>query len=110
MGWRYLSNNYAKPSCGREGGGRVGGLPHTGPKIRFMYSQTGTARPRSQFLHSGIGEQFIYSQDLSAFLAAGRSSAYINRSEIHECGKWETEHYSSALEIMRPSSFISGNT
>jgi hypothetical protein len=27
---------------------------------------------------------------------------YINGSQIHECGNWETEHYKSVLEIMRP--------
>jgi hypothetical protein len=32
----------------------------------------------------------------------------VNRSQIHECGNWETEHYNSALETMRPRSFISG--
>ncbi len=42
--------------------------------------------------------------------AEDRSWEYINRSQIHECGKWETEHYNSVLEITRPHSFISGNT
>ncbi len=31
-------------------------------------------------------------------------------SQIYECRNWETEHYSSVLEIMRLHSFISGNT
>ncbi len=26
------------------------------------------------------------------------SDLYINRSQIHECGNWETEHYNSVLE------------
>ncbi len=26
---------------------------------------------------------------------------YINRSQTHECGNWETEHYNSVLEITR---------
>jgi hypothetical protein len=34
---------------------------------------------------------------------------YKNRSQISECGNWETEHYNSVLEIRRPSSFIAGN-
>ncbi len=34
----------------------------------------------------------------------------INRSQIHEYGNWETEHYNSVLEKTRPHSFISGNT
>ncbi len=29
---------------------------------------------------------------------------------LHECGNWETENYNSVLKIMRPHSFISGNT
>ncbi len=39
---------------------------------------------------------------------APRSWEYINRSHIHECGNWKTEHYNSVLEIMRPRCFISG--
>jgi hypothetical protein len=27
---------------------------------------------------------------------------HINRSQIHECGNWETEHYNSVLEITSP--------
>ncbi len=61
--------------------------------------------PRSQFLHSCICERFIYSQDWSAHLVAAKwadqSWEYINRSEIHECGNCETEHYNSVLEITR---------
>ncbi len=64
-----------------------------------------TARPRSRFLHSCICDRFIYSQDRSAYLAAAkqaeRSWEYINRSQIQECGNWETEHYNSLLEITR---------
>jgi hypothetical protein len=33
-----------------------------------------------------------------------------NRSQIHECGNWETEHYNSVLKITRSRGFISGNT
>jgi hypothetical protein len=68
-----------------------------------------TARPRSQFLHSCICERFKYSQYRSAYLAEAIWE-YINRSQIHECGNWETEHYNSVLEIMRQGSFISGDT
>jgi hypothetical protein len=75
--------------------------------------RNGTALPRSQFLHSCVCERVTYSQDRSAYLAAskyaGRSWEYINRSQIHECGNWETEHYNSVLEITRTRSFISGN-
>jgi hypothetical protein len=35
---------------------------------------------------------------------------YINLSQIYECWNWETEHFSSVLEIRRLHSFISGNT
>jgi hypothetical protein len=32
---------------------------------------------------------------------------YINRSQIHECGNWETEHFNSVFEITRMhSSFL----
>ncbi len=34
----------------------------------------------------------------------------LRRSQLHKCGNWETEHYNSVLEIMRPHSFFSGNT
>jgi hypothetical protein len=43
-----------------------------------------TARPRFQFLHSFICERFIYSHDLSS---ADQPWEYINRSQMHECGK-----------------------
>ncbi len=61
-----------------------------------------------------ICEGFIYFPDRSAYLTAAkladRSWEYINRSQIHECGNWETDHYNFVLEIRRPHSFISGNT
>jgi hypothetical protein len=40
-------------------------------KIRNKYSQKGIARPQSQFPHSCVGERFVYSQDRSAYSAAG---------------------------------------
>jgi hypothetical protein len=68
-----------------------------------MYSFLGIARPQSQFPHSCVYEQFIYSQDRSThFLAAeqaDRSWKYMNLSQIYECRNWETEHYNSVLEI-----------
>ncbi len=33
---------------------------------------------------------------------------YINHSQIHECGSWETECYNSVLEIARPRSLFLG--
>jgi hypothetical protein len=68
-----------------------------------------TARPRSQFLHSW----YIFPGLVCLFGCSkiGRQIlVYINRSQIHECGNWKTEHYNSVLEITRPHSFISGNT
>jgi hypothetical protein len=51
--------------------------------------------PGLGLVHSYI----IYSQDWSANLAAAkktdRSWKYINRSQIHDCENWETEHYNS---------------
>ncbi len=41
---------------------------------------------------------------------ADRPWEYINRSQIHECGNWETEHDDSLLKIIRSGSFIFGNT
>ena len=83
-------------------------------KFNLCIPRNETGRPRFQFLHSCIFERFIYFQDRSAYLAAAtqadRSWEYINRSQIHECGNWETEHYNSVLEITRPCSLISWNT
>ncbi len=50
-----------------------------------------TARPQSQFLHSGFCERFtcINSHDRSAYSSEGKKVDrfwdYINRSQIHEC-------------------------
>jgi hypothetical protein len=38
--------------------------------------------------------------------ASNRSWEYMNRSQVYECGNWETEHYDSVLEITRQGSFI----
>ncbi len=74
------------------------------PKIEFMYSQKWSCAasfptfPTFMYLWA-----IHYSQNWSAYLAAAkyadRSWEYINRSQIHECGNWETEHYNSVLEI-----------
>ncbi len=71
-------------------------------KFKAYISRNETARPRSQFLYSCICERFIYSHNRSS---ADRSWEYINRSKIHACGNWETEHYNSVLEITRMRSF-----
>jgi hypothetical protein len=34
-----------------------------------------------------------------------RGNIYVNRSQIHECGHWETEYYNYVLEIMRARRF-----
>ncbi len=76
-------------------------------KFETYISRNETVRPHSQFLHSCISEQFIYSHNR---YSADPSWEYINCSEIHECGNWETEYYNSVLEITWPCSLISGNT
>ncbi len=63
-----------------------------------------TARPRFQFLHSWICEQFINSQVLSAYLVQQNrqtdpGNILITHRYINDCGNWETEH--SVLEITR---------
>ncbi len=76
------------------------------PKIQFMYNQKWICAASfptfPTFIY--ICERFINSQSSwSAYLAAAkyadRSWEYIHRSQIHECGNWETEHYNSVLEI-----------
>jgi hypothetical protein len=60
-----------------------------------MYSFSGIARPRSQFLHSCVCERFIYCQDRSTYFPAAeysdRSWKYINLSQIYQYRNWETE-------------------
>ncbi len=73
-------------------------------KSDLCISRNETALPRSQFLHYCICERIIYSQDRSAYLAAAKQDWKWKR------GNRETEHYNSVLQIMRPPSFISGNT
>jgi hypothetical protein len=48
----------------------------------------------------------------NSYIHVSVSDFYIfqDRSRIHECGNWETEHYNSFLEITRLRSFISGNS
>jgi hypothetical protein len=67
----------------------------------------------NSYIHVPIYEQFIYSQDQSAYLAASKWAdgtwEYINCSQIHECENWGTFIINSVLEIKRPCSFIYGN-
>ncbi len=57
------------------------------------FSQKGIAQPQSQFPHSCVCKQFIYSHDRPAYYSSGkyvdRSWEYINRSKTHECGNWD---------------------
>ncbi len=55
-------------------------------KFEINFSRNETARPRSQFLHSSICEQFVHSHDRSTYFAAAKWEdrwEYINR------GNWE---------------------
>jgi hypothetical protein len=101
----HVSQMYG-PCCAWTGGSARGYRCYT------LYQKYDSAWLRSQCLHSCIYERMIYSQYRSAYLTAAkyadRSWEYINCSQIHECGNWETEHYNFVLEIMRTGSFIYG--
>jgi hypothetical protein len=75
---------------------------------------TGRAALFNSYFRVSVCDLYSIFPDRSAYLAAAkyadRSWEYINRSQIHECGNFETEHYNSVLEITRSHSFISGNT
>jgi hypothetical protein len=60
-------------------------------KSHLCISFLGIARHQPQFKHSFVCERFIQSQDRSTyFLQQNRRMwEYINRSQTHECGKWE---------------------
>jgi|LakMenEpi03Aug12_release.lakeMendotaPanAssembly.Ray.scaffolds.fasta_scaffold976182_1 hypothetical protein len=65
-------------------------------KIRFIYSQNETVRPRSQFLHSCICKRFVLyipRIGLPTWLKQNRQTDPGNLSQIHEWGNWETEQY-----------------
>jgi hypothetical protein len=66
------------------------------------------------YIHVSVSNYYVFSLYQSACLVAAKwadlSWEYKNRTQIHECENWETEHYDSVLEITRQDSFISGNT
>jgi hypothetical protein len=72
-------------------------------KFETNIPRKGIARPQFQFPHSCVCEQFIYSQDRSAYSAAGkyvdRTWEYINRTHIHECGNWDRGREITRKEI-----------
>ncbi len=75
------------------------------PKSHLCVPFLGIVRPQSQFPHSCVCEQSIYSQDRSSYLAAAKKTArswkYINLSQIYQCRYWETELYNFVLKIRR---------
>jgi hypothetical protein len=94
-----------RPGSRRPGTGCLQGSKHITTlyrKFETYIPRNETARSRYKFQHSCICERFICSQDQSL---ADRSWEYINRSQIHECCNWETEHYNSVLAITRPRSY-----
>jgi hypothetical protein len=64
----------------------------------------------NSYIHVSVSDLYIPRIGMPVLLQADQSWEYINCSQIHECGNWETEHYNSVLEITWPRSFISGNT
>ncbi len=68
------------------------------------------------YIHVSVSDLYIPRIGLvclfgcSKMKMADKSWEYMNRSQIQECGNWETESYNSVLEITRQRSFISGNT
>ncbi len=77
-------------------------------ELKHMYiRRKETAWPGSQFL------QYVSVSDLYVPMIGPWQACRgnINRSQTHECGHLETDHYNnSVLEITRPRSFISGIT
>jgi hypothetical protein len=93
------------------------GMEYTVPKIQVMYSQKWTCAasfPIPTVMY--LGAIYIFPGLVSLFGCSkiGRPILGIYKSltdTVHEWGNWETEHYNSVLEIMRPHRvFISGNT
>jgi hypothetical protein len=98
---RTLYQHLTLGEWGLKGGGRV--LTLQG-KSHLCIPFLGIARPQSQFRHSCVSEQFIYSQYRSTYFPAAeqadQSWKYINLSQIYECMNWETKHYNCVLEII----------
>ncbi len=68
----------------------------------------------NSYIYVSVSDLFVPSTGLPIWLQQNRQThpgnIYINCSQIHSCGNRETEHDNSVLEIVRPLSFISGNT
>ncbi len=66
----------------------------------------------NSYIHVSVSDLYISRSGLHIWLQQHRQTypGNIDRSQIHECGNWEPEHYNSVLEITRPSSFIPGNS
>ncbi len=61
-------------------------------KFETNIPRKGIVRPQFQFPHSCVCERILWSQDRSAYSAAGKfvdwSREYINRLRTHDCGNW----------------------
>ncbi len=91
-------------------------VPRTESIIQFMFSQKWNCTasfPNHTFMYLWAIYIFPGSVCLFGCSKIGRQILAVyksHRSQVHELGNWETEHYESDLEITRPCSFISRNT
>ncbi len=79
-------------------------------KFETNLTSKGNAQPKSQFPHSCVCEQFIYSHDWSAYSPAGKygdlSLECLNRSQTHEHGNWTKAAQFPEKEYMQGARYI----